>query len=57
MEDIMDRLFALIESLSFNGCLTKEEEVDFEKIKKDYDIAKEAAYILHCPKCGEEIKF
>lgn len=57
MEDIMDRLFALIESLSFNGCLTKEEEVDFEKIKKDYDIAKEAAYILHCPKCGEAIKF
>ena len=57
MEDILDRLFALIESVRYAGALTNAEEDILAGIEKDYSLAKEAAYILHCPKCGEEIKF
>ena len=57
MEDIIARLFQLLEGVACAGALTPDEEQVLSNIEKDYEIVKEATYAIKCPCCGKEIKF
>ena len=57
MEDIISRLFQLLESVACAGALTSDEERVLSDIEKDYEIIQEATYTIKCPCCGKEIKF
>ena len=57
MEDIVARLFDLLESVACAGALTSDEEQILSEIEKDYNLAKEAIYTIKCPVCGKGISF
>ena len=57
MEDIVERLFQLIESVACAGALTDDEEQILSEIEKDYNTVKEATYAIKCPVCGRELNF
>lgn len=57
MEDIVARLFQLLDSVACAGALTPDEERVLSDIEKDYEIAKEATYAIKCPVCGKEFGF
>ena len=58
MDDIVDRLFHLLDTLRLDGVLTKEDEETLASIEKDYKfITQESNYVLTCPVCGNPMKF
>lgn len=57
MEEIVARLFDLLNAVSYAGALTDAEENVLAELERDYSLVKEATYAIKCPNCGTEIKF